>query len=72
MGAGALVASAGLAHPSELEPRHFTRRITADRVLTFEEVYPRLAPGELITGTDDARFAKHWHAARADSFHAAA
>ena len=52
-----LVASAGLDHPSGLQPEHICRRITPSRVMSFAELYPPLAPGALLRGTEDARFA---------------
>lgn len=63
-----VIASAGLEHPSELRPDHFSRRVTSDRVATFSELYPLLAEGELITGTDHLRYREAWRIARADTF----
>jgi hypothetical protein len=63
-----LVAAAGLEHPSELRPHHFMRRVSADRIVTFAEVYRFLQPGELLSSGGDARFAQAWAMARADSF----
>jgi glutamate synthase domain-containing protein 2 len=63
-----LVAAAGLAHPGELRPHHIYRRISAQRVLTFAELYPALEPGDLLAGTDDPRFKDAWRSARAESF----
>jgi glutamate synthase domain-containing protein 2 len=63
-----VVAAAGLDHPSELRLHHFARRVAANRVESFAEIYPRLAPGELLRGTEDARFKQAWTLARADSF----
>jgi glutamate synthase domain-containing protein 2 len=63
-----LVAAAGLSHPSELKPEHMMHRTSPGRVMSYAEQYRFLAPGELITGTDDARFRDAWAAARADSF----
>ena len=34
-----LVGAAGLDHPRELRPHHFMRRVAADRVVTFAELY---------------------------------
>jgi hypothetical protein len=63
-----VVAAAGLDHPSELRLHHFARRISANRAESFAEIYPRLAPGALLAGTDDPRFRQAWGLARADSF----
>jgi glutamate synthase domain-containing protein 2 len=63
-----LVAAAGLKHPSELRPHHFMRRVAADHIVTFAEVYRFLQPGELLSSAGNTRFAQAWAMARADSF----
>jgi hypothetical protein len=55
-----LVAAAGLDHPGEFAPTHFSRRISPHEVKSFEELYRTLDPGELLTGTGDKRFAAPW------------
>ena len=65
-----LVAAAGLDHPAELTPAHFSRRVSAHEVRTFAELYPPLKPGELLAGTQDARFAAAWDMASAKAFRA--
>ena len=66
-----LVAAAGLTHPGEFRPHHFMRRAAPDRVVTFAEQYRFLAPGELLRGTQDDRFATAWQMASAATFDAA-
>jgi len=63
-----VIASAGLNHPQELRPWHFSRRIAADQVQTFDRLYRFLAPGELLDGTDDPRYRDLWPRAQATSF----
>ena len=63
-----LVAATGLDHPNEFVPAHFSRRVSAREVVTFDLLYPTLRPGELIAGTDDARFRDAWKIASAESF----
>lgn len=63
-----LTAAAGLGHPSELQPIHFSRRASVADVMTFVRLYPSLKQGELLTGTEDPRFKDAWALARADSF----
>ncbi len=65
------VAAAGLDHPNEFRPEHFSRRISAREVTTFAELYPTLRPGELLQGTTDPRFRAAWQMASASSFRAA-
>jgi len=64
---GEVVAAAGLAHPQELRPRHFSRRLDLT-VAQFDQIYRFLGPGELLAGTDDPRYRSTWALARADSF----
>ena len=66
-----LLAAAGLEHPSELRPIHFSQRTSTTEVCSFAKLYPALRPGELIDGTDDPRFRDAWAMARADTFQAA-
>jgi hypothetical protein len=63
-----LLAAAGLEHPQQLRPIHFSQRSTTTEVRTFAQLYPALLPGELIDGTNDVRFREAWAMARADSF----
>jgi glutamate synthase domain-containing protein 2 len=63
-----LTAAAGLDHPNEFQPMHFSRRVSAREVMTFAELYPPLAPGELLRGTSDLRFRDAWDMASATTF----
>jgi hypothetical protein len=63
-----LLAAAGLEHPQDLRPIHFSQRSSTTEVQTFARLYPSLRPGELIDGTNDPRFREYWTMARADSF----
>ena len=63
-----VIAAAGLEHPQDLQPRHFSKRVAPNLVQRFDQIYRFLKPGELLAGTDDPRFADAWRAARADSF----
>jgi glutamate synthase domain-containing protein 2 len=63
-----LLGAAGLEHPSELRPIHFSQRTSTTEVLSFAKLYPALRPGELLDGTDDPRFRDAWAMARADTF----
>jgi hypothetical protein len=51
-----LTAAAGLNHPNEFRPHHFSRRVSASEVMTFAQLYPPLEPGELLDGARDPRF----------------
>jgi len=63
-----LLAAAGLDHPQQLRPIHFSKRTSSTEVMSFAKLYPSLRPGELIEGTQDPRFRDAWAMARADSF----
>jgi len=67
-GLAELVAAAGLEHPNEIRPIHFSHRISSTEVVSFAELYPPLEPGELLSGTQDARFAQAWALAQAATF----
>jgi glutamate synthase domain-containing protein 2 len=63
-----VVAAAGLEHPSQLRPHHFSQRIAANKVKSFDRLYRFMKPGEILRGTDDPRFTEPWRIARSDSF----
>jgi glutamate synthase domain-containing protein 2 len=63
-----LTAAAGLDHPSDFQPHHFARRVSASEVKTFAQLYPPLQPGELLRGTSDVRFCDAWKMASATDF----
>jgi hypothetical protein len=63
-----LLAAAGLDHPQQLRPIHFSKRTSSTEVMSFAKLYPSLRPGELIEGTQDPRFRDAWAMARADTF----
>jgi glutamate synthase domain-containing protein 2 len=66
-----VLAAAGLEHPQELRPIHFSQRSSTTEVQSFAKLYPSLRPGELIDGTSDSRYREVWATARADTFSAA-
>jgi glutamate synthase domain-containing protein 2 len=63
-----VIAAAGLDHPNQIRPQHVWRRVDVSRLENFAQIYPPLAAGALLNGTDDPRFAATWARARADSF----
>jgi glutamate synthase domain-containing protein 2 len=67
-----LIAAAGLEHPQDIRPIHFSHRISGTEVLSFARLYPQLQPGELLTGTENPRFRDAWELAQAGSFAAKA
>jgi glutamate synthase domain-containing protein 2 len=65
-----LVAAAGLEHPQEFAPAHFSRRVSPHEVKSFAELFPPLQPGELIAGSGDKRYEIAWAMASAKEFRA--
>jgi glutamate synthase domain-containing protein 2 len=63
-----LTAAAGLDHPREFDPHHFSRRVSASEVMTFAQLYPPLAQGELLEGTRNPIYREAWQWAQAESF----
>jgi len=64
---GELLAAAGLDSLSELEPRHINRRVQGTDIRTYQQLYPRIAPGCLLN--DDAipdDWREDWESARSD------
>jgi glutamate synthase domain-containing protein 2 len=66
-----LVAAAGLDHPRDIRPYHFSQRTSSFEVVTLAQLYPQLRSGELLEGTEDIRFKQAWAMARPESFAAA-
>jgi hypothetical protein len=64
-----MLAAAGLDEPSDLGPHHIVRRIDANEVRLYANIFPFLQPGELLAGNcTNAFYASLWGMARADSF----
>jgi glutamate synthase domain-containing protein 2 len=63
-----LTAAAGLEHPIQFTRSHISRRVSPREVVTFAELYPLLAVGELLTGSADPHYDRAWRMADADSF----
>jgi len=65
-----LVGAAGLDHPIQFAPAHFSRRVSPHEVKSFAELYPQLEPGALLAGSADKRFEIAWAMANAKEFRA--
>jgi glutamate synthase domain-containing protein 2 len=66
-----VVGGAGLTHPKEFRRYHFHKRVGEGKVKSFMDLYPPLKKGELLEGTEDARYVGPWMRAQAASFAAA-
>ena len=66
-----MLAAAGLAHPSELGPRHLARRISATEIRQFSELHTFLESGILAADRcKEAFYQRNWARAKAESFNA--
>jgi glutamate synthase domain-containing protein 2 len=63
-----IVVAAGLESPDQFTPEHLRQRINAAEMRSIDEIYPFVGPGELLAGCEDARLARWWDQASADSF----
>jgi hypothetical protein len=63
-----ITAAAGLAHPCDFRPEHFTRRVSEREVLSFADLYPRLPRGVLLQRIEDPQWRRMWEQASADRF----
>ncbi len=67
-----LTAAAGLDHPTDFKAMHISRRISPSEVVTYADLYPALAEGELVAGSGNPRWRRPWDLAQAHSFRAVA
>ncbi|MFT8892537.1 MAG: FMN-binding glutamate synthase family protein [Acetobacter papayae] len=65
-----IVVAAGLNSPDDFKPAHLRHRINVAQALQMDELYPFVAPGELIAGTDHPLLRRWWDEADPDSFRA--
>jgi len=63
-----IVVAAGLNTPDEFTPDSLRQRINASEMRSFDELYPFVAPGELLDGARDPRLAAWWRQAAPNSF----
>ena len=63
-----LLASAGVQHPRELEPRFVCQRISPSRFEYFDRLYEFLEPGQLLEGRATEFLQRFWDEARPDTF----
>jgi glutamate synthase domain-containing protein 2 len=68
MGLREMIVSMGLGSPSELRPHHLSERLNSARSDSVDRFYAFLEPGQLIDAPEETPYARHWQAARADSF----
>jgi len=68
MGLREMIVSMGLNSPWELKPHHVRERRDSVRSDSIDRIYDFVTEGQLLAAADDTPYARHWNAARADSF----
>ncbi|MCL7942081.1 FMN-binding glutamate synthase family protein [Halomonas sp. ATCH28] len=64
-----MLSAAGLERPADLGPGHIMRRVSRHQSCSYAELYPVLAPGELLRHLpDQPLFQRFWEESRANSF----
>jgi hypothetical protein len=63
-----IVGAMGLSNPSEIMPSLIKRRINEITVLTFDELFTYLKPGDLLSEYTPPHFEKIWKEADANKF----
>lgn len=58
----------GLGSPWEITPQDMRERLNGARSDAIDRIYTFLEPGQLLEEADATPYARHWHAARADTF----
>jgi glutamate synthase domain-containing protein 2 len=63
-----LISSAGLRHTRELNRTHIHLRVSQDRTLRYDQIFPCVKPGSLLTGPIPDAFALHMQEASPERF----
>jgi len=63
-----LLGAAGLEHPQDLKPWHLQVRHQSGAIMRGDDVYPRVAPGALLTGEASPALNREWDRAQSASF----
>jgi hypothetical protein len=68
MGLREMLVAMGLNSPWELKPHHVSERRDTVRSDSIDRFFDFLEEGELLHAAEETSYARHWQAARADSF----
>lgn len=64
-----IIAAAGLEHPNQVRPEHIFRRVDLTRVMTYQQLFHFLEPGELLSEDNlPDHYKQYCLAARPDQF----
>ncbi len=67
-----LLGASGISHPDQLNPRLLYRRVSETQVMTFNQIFPYLEEGELLSEPFPAQYRNMLKSVRSDSFHRSA
>ena len=65
---GELLAASGQEHPEEMTRDDIYHRVGSSKILRFDELYPPLEPGCMLTGNTPAEYQQYVDAASAETF----
>ena len=65
---GELIAAAGLTHPAGVKRDRVMRRVSPTEVRGFDQIYPELEPGSLVSGRAGGEYGALWEKAKASAF----
>lgn len=63
-----VLGATGFQRPHDLKAWHVMRRVSSGNVRSYQDIYPCLEPGALLTSSVDASLGHAWNAARPDRF----
>ncbi len=63
-----VLGAVGHEKPEELHPAHILRQVAKDKVMSYEDIYTFLEPGQLLDGTAPEAYNELWSLANANSF----
>jgi len=63
-----VLGAAGLHHPRELKPWYVMRRVSSGEVRSYNDIYPPIETGALLTSSINGSIGHAWNAARPDRF----
>jgi hypothetical protein len=55
-----IIGAMGVDGPSHVRADHIMKRVTVDRAVSFAELYPQVASGDLLRGTGSPFLLKAW------------
>jgi glutamate synthase domain-containing protein 2 len=63
-----VLGAAGLQRPSDLKPWFIMRRTSPTDIRSYADIYPQLAPGQLLRSAEGTGMSRAWGLARVDGF----